>query len=208
MEINKDNTKLRKENKILAQAIKKMDKEQKEVILKFKQRDETIQKLRDENAEISLMINNDRSVSIKQIQFELEKAKNGLKIVTCDNEILVDENSELKKRLTDLISNAELMKHKLLEFNSEIKANKDVKSDLKKLVNELKDREKQIEDLKKHTERSISGVDKYKDMYENEMQEKENMRNIAERNKAHLERALEDLDFYRKILQKQDSKSK
>ena len=208
MEINKDNTKLRKENKILAQAIKKMDKEQKEVILKFKQRDETIQKLRDENAEISLMINNDRSVSIKQIQFELEKAKNGLKIVTCDNEILVDENSELKKRLTDLISNAELMKHKLLEFNIEIKANKDVKSDLKKLVNELKDREKQIEDLKKHTERSISGVDKYKDMYENEMQEKENMRNIAERNKAHLERALEDLDFYRKILQKQDSKSK
>ena len=208
LDINKDNTKLRKENKILAQAIKKMDKEHQEMILKFRQRDEIIQKLRDENNDISLMVNNERSISIKQLQSEVEKTRIGLKKLTSENEILVEENSELKKRLTDLISNAELMKQKLMEFNSEIKMNKEIKNDFKKMISELNDKQKQIEQQTKLTERSSSGVDKYKEMYEKEIMEKEDMRNLADRKKAQLERALEDLDFYRKILQKQDNKNR
>jgi hypothetical protein len=68
IEINKENTRLKKENKILAVSLKKLDSDKTSMVDKFQGRDAVIQKLRDENSDLSLMINNDRSTSLRQLE--------------------------------------------------------------------------------------------------------------------------------------------
>jgi predicted RNase H-like nuclease (RuvC/YqgF family) len=47
------------------------------------------------------------------------------------------ENSELKKRLTELLANANLMKNKLQEFSVEISTNRNYKQEISGLMVEL-----------------------------------------------------------------------
>jgi hypothetical protein len=60
------------------------------------------------------------------------------------SKILETENSELKKRLTELLANANLMKNKLQEFSLEISANRNYKQEISGLLGELSLRDSEI----------------------------------------------------------------
>jgi translation initiation factor RLI1 len=60
------------------------------------------------------------------------------------SKILETENSELKKRLTELLANANLMKNKLQEFSLEISTNRNYKQEISGLLGELGLRDSEI----------------------------------------------------------------
>lgn len=68
MEMNKENTRLKKEMKSQVLLVKKIEKDNGDIGDKYKVKDDTIKKLRDENAELGLLIHKERFTSIKALE--------------------------------------------------------------------------------------------------------------------------------------------
>jgi len=92
------------------------------------------------------------------------------------------------------------MKNKLQEFSSEISTNRNYKQEISGLMDELTSRDTEIDGLKKNSELGGQEGAKFKDMWKKEQGQVNYYKNLGERHKGHLDRALEDLEFYRKVL--------
>lgn len=94
------------------------------------------------------------------------------------------------------------MKNKLQEFSVEISTNRNYKQEISGLMVELGLKDSEIATQRKNGELGGAEESKYKGLWKKEADQVNYYKNLAERHKGHLDRALEDLEFYRKVLKK------
>ena len=155
LNLNKEFNKLKNENKLIIDKNNKFDKEKKEILDKLKTKNELCEKLKNENAELIVLINNSRYKNIIEIENENKKLKMTLEQI--DTEIknlnIINEKNGLKIKEQNI--QMEKMKSIINTYNS-FKAQKDnlllmntkYESEIKKLKYELEQKENIIENTK------------------------------------------------------------
>ena len=155
LNLNKEFNKLKNENKLIIDKNNKFDKEKKEILDKLKTKNELCEKLKNENAELIVLINNSRYKNIIEIENENKKLKMTLEQI--DNEIknmnIINEKNGLKIKEQNI--QMEKMKSIINTYNS-FKAQKDnlllmntkYESEIKKLKYELEQKENILENTK------------------------------------------------------------
>ena len=155
LNLNKEFNKLKNEYKIVNEKNNKFEKEKKEINDKLKLKNEQYEKLKNENAELMILINNSRYKNIIEIENENKKLKMTLEQI--DNEIknmnIINEKNESK--IKDQNIQMEKMKSIINTYNS-FKEQKDnlllmntkYESELKKLRYELEQSANMLEKTK------------------------------------------------------------
>ena len=201
LNLNKEFNKLKNEYKIINERNNKFEKEKKEINDKLKLKNEQYEKLKNENAELMILINNSRYKNTIEIENENKKLKMTLEQI--DNEIknmnVINEKNELK--IKEQTIQMEKMKSIINTYNS-FKAQKDnlllmntkYESELKKLRYEL--------------EQSESMLEKTKNMLNNSEKNNEKLNNEISYYSMHINKykedaakALEDAVEYQQIVQ-------
>ena len=155
LNLNKEFNKLKNEYKIVNEKNNKFEKEKKEINDKLKLKNEQYEKLKNENAELMILINNSRYKNIIEIENENKKLKMTLEQI--DNEIknmnIINEKNESKIKEQNI--QMEKMKSIINTYNS-FKEQKDnlllmntkYESELKKLRYELEQSTNMLEKTK------------------------------------------------------------
>ena len=155
LNLNKEFNKLKNEYKIVNEKNNKFEKEKKEINDKLKLKNEQYEKLKNENAELMILINNSRYKNIIEIENENKKLKMTLEQI--DNEIknmnIINEKNESKIKEQNI--QMEKMKSIINTYNS-FKEQKDnlllmntkYESELKKLRYELEQSANMLEKTK------------------------------------------------------------
>jgi len=155
LNLNKEFNKLKNENKLIIDKNNKFDKEKKEILDKLKTKNELCEKLKNENAELIVLINNSRYKNIIEIENENKKLKMTLEQIDTEikNMNIINEKNGLKIKEQNI--QMEKMKSIINTYNS-FKAQKDnlllmntkYESEIKKLKYELEQKENILENTK------------------------------------------------------------
>ena len=152
LNLNKEYNKLKSEYKIINEKNNKLEKEKKDFYEKIKNKNEICEKLKKENAELIVLINNSRYKNIIDIENENKKLK--LTLEQIDNEIknmnIINEKNEMKIKEQNI--QMEKMKPIINTYNS-FKEQKDnlllmntkYESEIKKLKYDLEQKDNMLE---------------------------------------------------------------
>ena len=155
LNLNKEFNKLKNENKFIVDKNNKFEKEKKEILDKLKIKNELCDKLKNENAELIVLINNSRYKNIIEIENENKKLKATLEQIDTEikNMNIINEKNGLKIKEQNI--QMEKMKAIINTYNS-FKTQKDnlllmntkYESEIKKLKYELEQKDSVIENTK------------------------------------------------------------
>ena len=192
LNLNKEFNKLKSEYKIISDKNNKFEKEKKDILEKLKNKTETCEKYKKENAELIILINNSKYKNMIETENENKKLKSTLEHI--DNEIknmqVINEKNEQK--IKEQNSQLEKMKSIIATYNS-FKAQKDnlllanakYETEIKRLKYELeqerdlgekakmllKNNQQQIDKLNKEVSYYAYNINKYKSDAEKALQD-------------------------------------
>ena len=201
LNLNREFNRLKNENKIMNDKNNKFEKEKKDILDKLKTKNELCEKLKNENAELIVLINNSRYKNTIEIENENKKLKMTLEQI--DNEIknmnIINEKNGLK--IKEQNNQIEKMKSIIQTYDS-FKIQKD------NLLLMNTKYESEIKKLKYELEQIGNNFEKTKIMLQNSEQKNENLNKEISYYKLHINKykedaakALEDAVEYQKIVQ-------
>ena len=201
LNLNREFNRLKNENKIMNDKNNKFEKEKKDILDKLKTKNELCEKLKNENAELIVLINNSRYKNTIEIENENKKLKMTLEQI--DNEIknmnIINEKNGLK--IKEQNNQIEKMKSIIQTYDS-FKIQKD------NLLLMNTKYESEIKKLKYELEQIGNNFEKTKIMLQNSEQKNENLSKEISYYNLHINKykedaakALEDAVEYQKIVQ-------
>ena len=201
LNLNREFNRLKNENKIMNDKNNKFEKEKKDILDKLKTKNELCEKLKNENAELIVLINNSRYKNTIEIENENKKLKMTLEQI--DNEIknmnIINEKNGLK--IKEQNNQIEKMKSIIQTYDS-FKIQKD------NLLLMNTKYESEIKKLKYELEQIGNNFEKTKIMLQNSEQKTENLNKEISYYNLHINKykedaakALEDAVEYQKIVQ-------
>ena len=201
LNLNREFNRLKNENKIMNDKNNKFEKEKKDILDKLKTKNELCEKLKNENAELIVLINNSRYKNTIEIENENKKLKMTLEQI--DNEIknmnIINEKNGLK--IKEQNNQIEKMKSIIQTYDS-FKIQKD------NLLLMNTKYESEIKKLKYELEQIGNNFEKTKIMLQNSEQKNENLNKEISYYNLHINKykedaakALEDAVEYQKIVQ-------
>ena len=201
LNLNKEFNKLKNENKFIVDKNNKFEKEKKEILDKLKIKNELCDKLKNENAELIVLINNSRYKNIIEIENENKKLKATLEQIDTEikNMNIINEKNGLKIKEQNI--QMEKMKAIINTYNS-FKTQKD------NLLLMNTKYESEIKKLKYELEQKDSVIENTKMMLKNSEQNNEKLNNEISYYNIHINKykedaakALEDAVEYQQIVQ-------
>ena len=201
LNLNKEFNKLKNEYKIINDKNNKFEKEKKEIFDKLKSKNEQCEKLKKENADLIVLINNSRYKNTIEIENENKKLK--LTLEQIDNEIknmnIINEKNELKIKEQNI--QMEKMKSIINTYNS-FKAQKD------NLLLMNTKYESEIKKLKYELEQNTNILEQTKNLLKNSEQNNQKLNSEISYYSLHINKykedaakALEDAIGYQQIVQ-------
>ncbi|CAD8058472.1 unnamed protein product [Paramecium sonneborni] len=173
------------------ETIKKYEKDTGELVKLLEVKNEMLNKLRNENAEMAIIINQDKFKSVRQLDQELKKERDEkqkfqalISQKTEENQHLVEELKQFREVLSKLTD--EFERYRSMHNQSNISQSKIEAVDTSFYQEELKIKASTINELKLQNEQLQEEVDYF--------------RNLSLQQKKITEKQEEDLDFYREIL--------
>ncbi|CAK82132.1 unnamed protein product (macronuclear) [Paramecium tetraurelia] len=173
------------------ETIKKYEKETGEVVKLLEVKNEMLNKLRNENAEMAIIINQDKFKSVRQLDLELKKERDDkvkyqamASQKTEENQRLVEELKQFREVLSKLTD--EFERYRNTHNQSNISQSKIEPVDTSFYQEEIKIKVSTINELKLQNDQLQEEVDYF--------------RNLSLQQKKITEKQEEDLDFYREIL--------
>lgn len=182
--------------------MKKKDKDHQDLKKQMDVKNEMLNKLRTEVAELSLLINNDKFKSIKLMENDLKKMKADYQVLKKEHLSKCEEKMQLETELQQFKTILE----KLTQEYNRVQNNEGGQAYLQKENQQYK---AQIEEL----ERKLSFKSKEVSIKEQSCEEMmlqcrklneeiDYFKQLSKTSKEHAEKALEDIEFYRSLLKK------
>ncbi|KAL4453533.1 hypothetical protein ABPG73_020495 [Tetrahymena malaccensis] len=201
VKLTRENNSMRKEMQKLQELCKKHQKDNIDMKKMLEVKNEMLDKLRMEVAELSLVLNNDKYKSIRTIEGELKKQKQLNAELKKDYEKVFEEKNEIKEELSQfkvILSKITEEYDKINNKNSEGDTN--IKKENEKLKEKLLEQEKQQKFLKEQMHYKEASVQEIKIENQKLLEEIEYYKHVSIKSKEYAQKAIQDIDFYRNIL--------
>ncbi|EAR82551.3 hypothetical protein TTHERM_01108530 (macronuclear) [Tetrahymena thermophila SB210] len=201
VKLTRENNSMRKEMQKLQELCKKHQKDNVDMKKLIDVKNEMLDKLRMEVAELSLVLNNDKYKSIRTIEGELKKSKQQNAELKKEYERVFEEKNEIKEELSQfkvILSKITEEYDKINNKNSEGDIN--IKKENEKLKEKLQEQEKQQKFLKEQMHYKEASVQEIKTENQKLLEEIEYYKHVSIKSKEYAQKAIQDIDFYRNIL--------
>jgi hypothetical protein len=202
--LNKEFNKLKSENKINIETVKKYEKERSEVNSKLKNKTESLEKIKKENEELMILIQTSNYKSFASIESENKRLKSEGNLNLKEIENLKEKISDKDRKIKDLEIDYEKIRinfENFIKFKKErenlILDNTKKESELKRLKYEFEENKNEIEKLNIILKNKEEIIIKLSDEF--------NYLNFnAKKLKTEADRNLQDAVAYQKILRKME----
>lgn len=199
--LNKQVTKLKHENRTCTEIMKKAQQELLELKKILQGKDEALNRLRKENDQLSLSLTTDHYKSVHKLEFAST-------MIEQKNKELCAENSALGKSLEEARGELENVKNQCEEMKEEIKSLKEASlpnSDTARLVENMNSLQCQFYRLKQMSDKQIQTIESLKQDNYQLMQSIESLKSFARSSKLHADKAAGDADAYAAVIKKMET---